>query len=138
MFGLDTNKTKRDRKLSYSAHGAITLPSPGENMVALLNPVFTTVLAMTVEPPTKAMHGCRLTIASRNGTNTVTFRNGANTLYGTRYDAFTFPDYPAAIECVAKDCLWHVEFRHALTDTVDPPCAWCGGLPPRCCHSEKW
>lgn len=18
------------------------------------------------------------------------------------------------------------------------PCAWCGGLPPRCCHSEKW
>lgn len=41
---------------------------------------------------------------------------------------------------------WHVygDWTSAnvrtFTEVAPTPksCAWCGGLPPRCCHSEKW
>lgn len=46
--------------LSYSAAGAITLPTPGNDMVAILNS--TAALAMTLAAPTKDMDGSILTI----------------------------------------------------------------------------
>lgn len=45
---------------SYSADGAIALPTPGADAVAVLNG--TVALAMTLAVPTKDMDGCRLDI----------------------------------------------------------------------------
>lgn len=47
---------------SYSAAGAITLPTPGADAVAVING--TNALAMTLAVPTKDMDGCRLDIVS--------------------------------------------------------------------------
>lgn len=104
---------------SYSATGAITLPSPGSNGIALLNAVSTTILAMTVADPTKEMNGCRLLIASVNGTgaHTITFASGLNG-GGSGYDVFTFPAGPVAIEVIALDEFWYAIAAPAITGTV--------------------
>ena len=104
---------------SYSATGAIDLPDPGTDRFAILNAVSTTILAMTVAVPTKAMDGCRLTIASRNGTgaHTVTVASGFNG-QGSSYDVFTFPAGPVMIELVALDSLWYTTTHPAWTGTV--------------------
>lgn len=60
---------------SYSAAGAITLPTPGNDMLAVLNG--TTVLAMTIAAPTKDMDGCELMIISNGiAAHTLTFAGG--------------------------------------------------------------
>ena len=46
---------------SYSAAGAIALPTPGNDAVAVING--TNALAMTLAAPTKDMDGCILIIA---------------------------------------------------------------------------
>jgi hypothetical protein len=63
------------RALSYSAAGAITLPIPGEDMVAIING--TGALAMTLAAPTKDMDGCILyIIANGKAAHTVTITAG--------------------------------------------------------------
>jgi len=105
---------------SYSADGAIDLPSPGSNRIALLNAVSTTVLAMTVALPTKDMDGCELLIASRNGTgaHTITFAGRLNGAPSGNYTIYTFPAGPNLIRCVAIDSFWYVASAPAWTGTV--------------------
>lgn len=77
---------RRDKK-SYTAAGAITLPTPGTDMVALLNG--TTILAMTVAAPSKDMDGDLLYIAGNGAAaHTVTFTGGLSGA-GASYDVIT-------------------------------------------------
>ena len=105
---------------SYSASGAITLPDPGSDGFAILNAVSTTILAMTVASPTTAQTGCRLKIASRNGTgaHTITFANRLNGAGSGNYTVFTFPANPVMIEVTALNGAWYVTAGPAWTGTV--------------------
>lgn len=104
---------------SYSASGAIALPDPGSDSFAILNAVSTTVLAMTLAAPTRAMDGTVLRIASRNGTgaHTITIEGGLNGA-GSGYDVFTFPAGPVMLELVALDLFWYTPTHPAFTGTV--------------------
>lgn len=106
-------------RTSYSASGAIALPSPGSDAFAILNASGSAVLAMTLAVPTKVMDGCRLMIASRNGTgaHTITIESGINGA-GSSYDVFTFPAGPVMIELVALDSFWYTSAHPAITGTV--------------------
>lgn len=110
---------KAVRQLSYSASGAITLPSPGSDGIAVLNASGSTALAMTLAVPTKAMDGCKLKILSRNGTgaHTIEVASGVNGAGGS-YDIFTFPAGPVMIELTAFDSLWYTSTHPAWTGTV--------------------
>lgn len=110
---------KAVRQLSYSASGAIDLPSPGSDGIAVLNASGSTALAMTLAVPTKAMDGCKLKILSRNGTgaHTITVASGVNGA-GSSYDVFTFPGGPVMIELTAFDSLWYTTTHPAWTGTV--------------------
>lgn len=110
---------KAVRQLSYSAAGAITLPSPGSDMIAVLNASGSTALAMTVAAPGKALDGSKLKILSRNGTgaHTITVSGGINGA-GSSYDVFTFPAGPVMIELTAFDSVWYTSTHPAWTGTV--------------------
>jgi hypothetical protein len=72
---------------SYGASGAITLPTAGTDVVAILNG--TSVLAMTVAIPTKDMDGCLLWIAGDGAAaHTATFAGGLSGA-STSYDVIT-------------------------------------------------
>lgn len=72
---------------SYSASGAIALPTPGTDAIAILNG--TSTLAMTVAAPTKDMDGSFLYVASNGAAaHTVTFTGGLSGA-GTSYDVCT-------------------------------------------------
>lgn len=60
---------------SYTAAGAITMPPPGQNMIAVLNG--TVALAMTLANPTKDMDGSMLTVVGNGkAAHTVTYTAG--------------------------------------------------------------
>lgn len=90
---------------SYSAAGAIALPTPGSDMVAILNG--TGALAMTLAVPTKDMDGDVLTIAANGkAAHTVTAAGGfgANT---TNSDIMTFhATQTTAMSCMAINGVW--------------------------------
>lgn len=76
------------RMLSYSAAGAISLPNPGEDMIAVING--TGALAMTLASPTKDMDGCELKlIANGKAAHTVTYTVGLGN-GGASFDVGTF------------------------------------------------
>lgn len=105
-----------DRK-SYSASGAITLPTPGNNMLAILNG--TSVLAMTIAAPTKDMDGCELTIVSNGAAaHTLTFAGGLSGA-GSAYDVITInASAPAAFKVVACNGNWLCYCGPAMGGTV--------------------
>lgn len=77
----------RDVK-SYSVAGAITLPTVGNDMVAILNG--TTILAMTLANPTTAQDGSLLfVIGNGKAAHTVTYTAGLGNV-GATADVFTF------------------------------------------------
>lgn len=83
----------RARQLvSYSAAGAITLPTAGNDMVAVING--TTSLAMTLADPGKDLDGSIIWIINGGkvgaGTATVTYSSGFGNA-GGNYDVATFP-----------------------------------------------
>ena len=90
---------------SYSSAGAIDLPIPGNDMVAVLNG--TTILAMTLAVPTKDMDGCILiVVANGKAAHTLTASGGfgANT---TNSDVMTFhATQTTAIQCIACNGVW--------------------------------
>jgi hypothetical protein len=104
---------------SYSASGAIDLPSPGSNLFAVLNAVGSGVLAMTLAAPTKEMDLCELIIASQNGTgaHTVTIASGLNGA-STGYTVFTYPAGPVALRLFALNSCWYTTTHPAFTGTV--------------------
>ena len=80
--------TRAKRRISYAAAGAITLPNPGEDMVATL--VGTTILAMTVANPSKLADGDTLLIeGDGKAAHTVTYAAGVGNV-GATADVFTF------------------------------------------------
>ena len=82
----EAGRSRRVR--SYSATGAITLPSAGTDEVAILNG--TVALAMTLADPTGDMDGTILYIVGNGkAAHTVTVTNGFG-LGGAGYDVVTF------------------------------------------------
>lgn len=75
------------QRTSYSASGAITLPTVGNNMLAYING--TSVCDMTIADPKTAQDGCILYIASNGAAaHTFTFASGLSGA-GANYDKFT-------------------------------------------------
>lgn len=91
--------------ISYSASGAIALPRPGCDMVAVLNG--TTILNMTVASPNMLADGSRLTIVSNGkAAHVVTVATGAGGVGGTA-DGFTFKaDQTQGIEFMGVGTAW--------------------------------
>jgi hypothetical protein len=91
----------------YSAAGAITLPTAGRWMLAVING--TGALAMTLASPTKEMDGSVLFITNGGKaahTVTLTAGFGANT---TNSDVLTFnANQSQAIVCVAANGVWNL------------------------------
>lgn len=104
--------------LSYSATGAITLPDPGTDMVAIING--TTGVAMTVADPGKQLDGSKLDIMSNGAatTTTVTFAGGLNGA-GSSYDVVTFnTGAPVLLSVTAVNGKWMIPCCPAMTGTV--------------------
>jgi hypothetical protein len=106
--------------ISYSAAGAITLPTMGNDAVAVING--TGALAMTLASPTKEIDGSILWIVS-NGkaahTVTVTAGFGANT---TNSDVMTFNgSQTGCIQCIACNGVWVLVGHVAGAATVAGP-----------------
>lgn len=77
-------------RTSYTAAGAITIPLPGNDAVAVING--TAALAMTLANPTTDMDGCRLTIIGNGkAAHTVTFASSlGNNTTAANADIITF------------------------------------------------
>lgn len=108
---------RQRRVSSYSAAGAIALPSPGTDEVAIMNGTGTE--AYTVAAPTKDMDGCKLLIAAGGaGAKTITFAGGLSGA-GASYDVITLnATAVAALEVVAINGLWIAPFQPAMGGTV--------------------
>lgn len=108
---------RQRRVRSYSASGAITLPSPGTDMVAILNG--TGSEDYTVAAPTKDMDGCFLYVAAGGaGAKTVTFAGGFGGA-GTSYDKMTSNASGAVLYVVmAANGNWCTPVAPAMTGTV--------------------
>jgi len=104
VTGMPIGSPARTR-ISYSAAGAITLPLPGNDAVAVLNG--TVALAMTLANPTTDMDGCRLVIIGNGkAAHTVTYAAGLGNVGGTA-DVITFAAAQAqGIEVVACGGFW--------------------------------
>lgn len=110
---------RQRRVVNYAASGAITLPSPGTDMVAVL--IGTGALAMTVTAPTKDMDGCILWIfGNAKSASTVTF-DGTVGLgnAGASYDVITFQNAGnVGLEVMAINGFWNVASAPAITGTT--------------------
>lgn len=93
------------RTINYAATGAITLPAPGEDMVAILDG--TSTIAMTLANPTKDMDGCILTIVGNGkSASTVTYTAGFGNA-GSSYDVVTFQNAgQVSISAIAANGIW--------------------------------
>ncbi len=92
---------------SYSATGAITLPTPGTDAIAVLNGTGT--LAMTLAVPTKDMDGCILYIQGNGkSASTVTFATAIGNA-GSGYTVITFQNAGAVgISLMAINGIWNL------------------------------
>jgi hypothetical protein len=90
---------------SYSAAGAITLPTPGTDVVAILNG--TTILAMTLANPTKDQDGDMLTIVSNGkAAHTITPTTPIGNA-GAGYNKFTLAaGGQNAVTLIAANGIW--------------------------------
>lgn len=102
---------------SYSVAGAIALPSPGSDGVAVLNGTGTE--AYSVAAPTKDMDGNELTIVCGGaGAKTITFTGGLS-LAGTSYDVYTAnAGAPTGLTVIACNGAWIMPVAVAMTGTV--------------------
>lgn len=106
---------KARQTMSYSASGAITLPLPGNDMVAILNGTGT--LAMTVADPGELLDGSRLVIVGNGkSASTVTFASGLGNA-GSSYDVITFQNAGnVGFEVIAAGGYW-VALNAPITGT---------------------
>lgn len=104
----------------YSTAGAITLPTAGRDMLAVLNG--TTILAMTLASPTKEMDGCKLYVTNGGKaahTVTLTAGFGANT---TNSDVITFnASQSGGFFAIAANGVWNLIQVVAGAATVAGP-----------------
>lgn len=92
---------------SYGASGAISLPLPGCDEVAVLN--YTGALTMTLADPTKDLDGCIMwIIADGNAAHTVSNAAGSGMGgAGGSYDIFTFnASGMAGVQLIAINSKW--------------------------------
>lgn len=108
---------RQRRVSSYSASGAITLPSPGTDELVVLNG--TTIIAATVAAPTTDMDGCLLFIAGNGvAAHTVQFTGGLS-LAGGSYDILTVnATAPVLFMVMAVNGAWMAPVAVAMTGTV--------------------
>lgn len=103
---------------SYSAAGAITLPTPGSDLQVQING--TSVCAMTVAAPGKANDGDKMWISSNGAAaHTVTFSGGLSGA-STSYDVITVnASAPVTLgPFVAINSLWQMPVNVPLAGTV--------------------
>lgn len=100
--------------ISYSASGAITLPTPGQDVVAVLNG--TSVLSMTLANPTKDMDGCILTVVANGAAaHTITYTAGLGNAGGS-YDVLTANGTgTTSVQLIAINGFWTA--LHTITGT---------------------
>jgi hypothetical protein len=93
------------KRVSYSASGAIELPEPGSMRLAMLNG--TSVLAMTLAVPTKAMDGVILfVVGNGKAAHTLTVSGGIGAA-GASYDVATFDaNGQNAVMLIAANEVW--------------------------------
>lgn len=106
------------QKTSYSASGAITLPTVGNNMLAYING--TTICAMTVADPATILDGSLLYIASNGAAaHTVTFASGLSGAGGS-YDVLTVNATAPVLlgPFMAVNGLWQAPVGVAMSGTV--------------------
>jgi hypothetical protein len=109
---------RRRRVTSYSAAGAIDLPTAGEDVVAILNGA--TGFDYTVAAPGKDLDGSLIVILSNVGatSNTVTFTGGLSGA-GSSYDKITFNSTaPVCVTAYAANGLWISPSAVAIAGTV--------------------
>lgn len=110
---------RQRRVLQYAASGAITLPSPGTDGVAVL--IGTSALAMTVAAPSKDMDGCKLTIfGNAKSASTIQF-DGTVGLgnAGSSYDVITLQNAGnVGVEVMAINGFWNIAAAPAITGTT--------------------
>lgn len=110
---------RQRRVLHYAAAGAITLPSPGTDMVAII--VGTSALAMTVAAPTKDQDGDKLTIfGNAKSASTIQFAGtvGLNNA-GSSYDIITLQNAGnVGVEVMAINGFWNIASAPAITGTT--------------------
>lgn len=118
FIGYPTQRARVVR--SYSAAGAITLPTAGQDMVAIING--TGALAMTLADPTKEMDGCFIYfVPNGKAAHTVTYTAGfgANT---TNSDVLTFhATQVTSAFAVAANGVWNLVGFVAGAATVAGP-----------------
>lgn len=110
--------TPARQRTSYTAAGAITLPQPGNDMVAMING--TSALAMTLADPTTAMDGSLLWIASNGAANhTITSASGFSGAGGS-YDVITINATAPVLlgPFMAVNALWEMAVAVPLAGTV--------------------
>jgi hypothetical protein len=92
-------------RVSYSASGAIELPRPGSMRLAMLNG--TSVLAMTLAVPSKAMDGTILfVVGNGKAAHTLTVSGGIGAA-GSSYDVATFDaNGQNAVMLIAANEVW--------------------------------
>jgi len=90
---------------SYSANGAITLPTPGQDAVAFLNG--TAALTMSLANPTTDMDGCRLTvIGNGKAAHVVNYAAGLGNGGGTLDAGTAAAGNQCAFELMAAGGFW--------------------------------
>lgn len=107
----------RRKLVSYSASGAITLPTSGEDMIAVLNG--TSTLAMTIAAPPKDIDGSMLWVVGNGAAaHTIQFTGGLSGA-GASYDVVTVnATAPIALLALAVNGLWIAPVGPAMTGTV--------------------
>jgi len=103
---------------TYGAAGAISLPTPGTDAVAIING--TSALAMTVAVPTKDLDGSLLWIAGDGaGAHTVTFAGGLSGA-GASYDVVTINATAPVLlgPFMAVNSLWQCAVTVPMAGTV--------------------
>lgn len=106
------------QRASYTAAGAITLPNPGNDMVAFING--TSALAMTVAAPQTALDTSLLWVASNGVANhTVQFTGGLSGAGGS-YDIITINSSAPVLlgPFMAVNGLWQLGVGVAVAGTV--------------------
>lgn len=115
-----TKPPSRVRKtMSYVASGAITLPTAGEDMLAIL--IGTSALTMTVAAPTKDMDGCRLQIqGNAKSASTIQFDGTVGIgNAGSSYDIITLQNAgDVGLSVTAINGFWNIDSAPAITGTT--------------------
>lgn len=101
---------------SYSASGAIALPTPGTDVFAIING--TNALDMTLAAPTKDMDGSFVYVCPNGAAaHTLTVAGGVGGA-GTSYDKFTLAADPVLFVLAAANGAWVFPIAAAITGTV--------------------